>query len=128
MRRTIQVTLEHVRAEADFQMPKIVVTPLPDYVARINKNGDVIYIDPSVPKRAYRPIIFHDMATWILVSVFGFKAKDVEDEPAHEHIEETVEKLEGIDDAWYDQTIEKCMGIITARDPKPPLPEDCLKD
>lgn len=85
-------------------------------------------MDPSVPKKAYRPIIFHDMATWIMVEVFGFKAKDIEDDPAHEHIEETVEKLDGIEDAWYDKTIEDCIRVINARDPKPEVPPDCLKD
>lgn len=111
-----------------YPLPKIVIQPLPDYVARINKEGTIVYIDPSAPRKIHRPLVFHEMATWIMIFVFGFKAADIENDPDHEHIEETVEKLDGIDDPWYDKTVADCMRVIDAREPKPDLPADCLKD
>ena len=115
-------------AQEKLVFPKIVVRPLPDYVARINKSGDTIYIDPSAPKKIHRPLVMHELAQWIMIFLFKFTPKQVEDNPAHEHMEEAVEALDGIEDAWYDKTIENCLKVIKARDPKPELPPDCIMD
>lgn len=111
--------------EADVP-PSIQVVELSDAIARYNKDLTTIYIDPSVDKKYYTPLIAHEIYEYNLE--FGpIKMPLQEAESRTSRFTEFICQQNNINIDEYNAKMIECMKIIEARSPRPINPSDVVK-
>lgn len=104
--------------------PRIVVTPLPDAMARYNGDLTIVYFDPLVPTWMYDVIVEREIFEYNLEFKLGFSYAEAEE--ISNKFERTTALALGIGWDKYQATSKAVMVEINAREDKPKLPEGCV--